>query len=96
MIVKFHYLQDKLKALAANHNQLDWHGEKVRFFTDDSPTTSKQRASYVTVKSLLFNKKVKFRLVYPAVLRVEHENQSYNFKSSDDAQQFYDHHFPTG
>lgn len=95
MIVKFHYLQDKVKALAANRNQLDWRGEKVSFFADYSPTTSKQRASYATVKSPLFNKKVKFHLVYPAV-HVEHENQSYNFKSLDDAQQFYDRLFPTG
>lgn len=75
MIVKFHCLQDKVKCLAAKHNQLDWCGEKVRFFADYSPPTSKQCTSYATVKLLLFNKKVTFRLVYPAVLFVEHENQ---------------------
>lgn len=96
MIVKLHYLQDKVTALAANRNQLDWRGEKVRFFADYSPATSNQRASYAKVKSLLYNKKVKFRLVYPAVLHVEFENQNYNFKSSEEAQLFYDQRFPTG
>lgn len=96
MIVKFHYLQDKVRALAANRNQLEWRGEKVRFFADYSPATSKQHASYAKVKLLLFNKKVKFRLVYPAVLRVEHENLNYSFKSAEEAQRFCDQHFPTG
>ncbi len=41
MIVKFLYLQGKIRALAANQNQLNWCGEKVRFFADYSPATSK-------------------------------------------------------
>ncbi len=82
MIMKFHYLQDKVRAPAANRNQLDWRGEKIRFFAHYSLDTSKQRASYAKVKSLLFNKKVKFCLIYPVV---ENENQNYNFKSLEEA-----------
>ena len=94
MIVRFHYLQDKIRALAGNPKQLEWRGAKVRFFTDYSPATSKQRAAFANVKSLLYQKKVTFRLIYPAVLRVEHEEETHNFKTPAEAQQFYNQHFP--
>ena len=92
MIVRFHYFQDKARALKADRNKLIWRGRKVLFFPDYTAATAKLRASFSKVKSLLYAKKVQFRLVFPAVLKVEFKNKTYVFKTAADAMQFYNQH----
>ena len=92
MIVRFHYFQDKARALQADRNQLKWRGQKVLFFPDYAAATAKLRASFSKVKSLLFAKKVRFRLVFPAVLKVEFKNRNLVFKTAADAMKFYNQH----
>lgn len=89
MIVRFHYFQDKARALKADRNQLNWRGRKVLFYPDYAAATAKLRASFSRVKSLLYAKKVQFRLVFPAVLKVDFKNRTYVFKTAADAMQFY-------
>ena len=92
MIVRFHYFQDKARALKADRNQLNWRGHKVLFYPDYAAATAKLRASFSRVKSLLFAKKIKFRLVFPAVLKVDFKNKTHIFKTAADALQFYNRH----
>lgn len=93
MIVRFHYYQDKVRALRSDRNRLNWRGQKVLFFPDYGTSTAKQRASFARVKSLLYERKVKFRLAYPALLKVDFEGETHDFKTASEAQRFYDRHF---
>lgn len=92
MIVRFHYYQDKVRALKADRNHLVWRDQKVLFFPDYAPETVKLRASFKKIKSLLWSKKVSFRLTFPAVLKVQFKNKTRIFKNAADATQFYDKH----
>ena len=89
MIVRFHYFQDKARALKADRNQLTWRGRKVLFYPDYANATAKLRSSFSKIKSLLFEKKVRFRLVFPAVLKVDFDGSTHIFKTATDAMKFY-------
>jgi len=94
MIVRFHYYRDRARALGGDRNRLVWRGRKMAFFPDYATNTAKQRATFVRVKTLLYEKKVKFRLVYPALLKVDYGGKEHAFKTATEAQLFYDRHFP--
>lgn len=89
MIVRFHYFQDKARALAADRNQLTWRGRKVLFYPDYASATAKLRSSFSEIKSLLFKQKVRFRLVFPAVLKVDFDDSTHVFKTAAEAMKFY-------
>ena len=90
MIVRFHYFQDKMRALRADRSLLQWKGQKVMFYPDYAPATAKLRATFSKVKAQMWKKNVRFRLVFPAILKVEFKNKTHVFKTAGDAQQFYE------
>lgn len=90
MIIKFHYYQDKDRAVRCNRSKLVYRGQRVFFQQDYSAVVNKKRAKFNPVKALLYEKKVKFGLLFPAVLRVDYDGKTHNFGTAEDAQKFYD------
>ncbi|XP_061880843.1 uncharacterized protein LOC133656224 isoform X1 [Entelurus aequoreus] len=46
MIVRFHYFQDKMRALRADRSLLQWKGQKIMLYPDYAPATVKLRATF--------------------------------------------------
>ncbi len=79
-VVCFHRFQEKEKALRwARTHDIEFKGVKLRMYPHMSATLAKQRASFKNIKQLLYEKGIWFQLLYPARLRVQLENQTYNF-----------------
>ncbi len=71
MIVKFHYYQDKERALRVSRDKLIYRGDRVTFYPDYSMSVNKKRVAFNPVKTLLYQRGVKFRMIFPAVLKVD-------------------------
>lgn len=94
MIVKFHYYGDK--KLRVSWDTLNNHAERVIFFPDYSATVNKKQPTFNPVKSLLYRKGVKFRMIFPAVLKVDYDGKTHSFDTANEAQDFYGRHFGDG
>ena len=94
-IVRFHYLSDKERVLRGERDaqQLKYHGQNVYFFPDMTTNIAKKRASFAGVKRCLYEKQVRFSLLFPARLRVEHRGEKRFFECPKEAQTFYDSQF---
>ena len=92
MIVRFHYFQDKTRALTTNRNQLRWRDQRILLFSDYSAHAAKQRASFTRVKALLFARRIRFRLIFPAILKVDFMNKTHTFPTAEEAQKYYNEH----
>ncbi|KAG7283870.1 hypothetical protein CRUP_034057 [Coryphaenoides rupestris] len=65
-----------------------------RYQTKDmTASVAKKRADVADVKRSLYEKQVKYSLLFPAHLRVEYRGEKKVFESPKDAQGFYDSHF---
>lgn len=90
-IVCFHKFQEKENTLHfARAHDVQFRGISLRIYPDWTRALAKRRAEFKDVKRLLYQKKVWFRLRYPAKLRVKFGGKTYNFSSPQEAQQFYD------
>lgn len=96
MIVKFHYYQDKERVLRTNGGKLTYRGQQVILYSDYSAIVNQKRAALNPVKALFYQKKVKFGLLFLAVLRVHQDGETHHFDTAAKAQQFYDKHIHNG
>ena len=90
-LVCFSRFQQKEAALRwARNHELRYGGTVIRMFHDHSAALAKKRAAFNGIKQALYQKNVRFHLIYPARLRVTHGDDVLTFDSPDEAQRFYD------
>ena len=90
-LVCFSRFQQKEAALRwARNHELRYGGTVIRMFQDHSAALAKKRAAFNGIKQALYQKNVRFHLIYPARLRVTHGDDVLTFDSPDEAQRFYD------
>ena len=89
-VVCFLCYQQREAALQwARNHVVNYQGTTLRFYPDLSPALARKQAAYNDVKRALFQKAVRFRMMYPARLVVTFEAQTFTFESPEDAQEFY-------
>lgn len=89
-VICFHRFQEREKVLRwARQNELKYQDTTLRVYPDVSAITAKKRAAFNRIKQALYQKGVKFRLLFPARLQVTHEEETFTFESPEAAQAFY-------
>lgn len=89
-LVCFSRFQQKEAALRwGRNNELKYQGAIIRIYPDLNAALAKKRAAFNGIKGALYQKNVRFNLLYPARLRVMHGNDVHTFSSPDEAQRFY-------
>lgn len=61
----------------------------LRVYPDVSAVTAKKWAAFNKIKQALYQKGVKFRLLFPARLQVSYKDGTFTFESPEAAQAFY-------
>lgn len=90
-LVCFQSHQEKERILQwARQNTIIYRGVTLRMYPDYSAALSRKRADFNGIKQAFYKKGVKFRLRYPAVLRVFHKGKTFNFNTPKEAQAYYD------
>lgn len=90
-VVCFNRFQEKETILRwARAHKPEFNGSELRFFPDMSANVAKKRAAFKGVKQLLWEKKIRFHLRYPALLRVHLNDETLDFATPKEAQEFYD------
>lgn len=91
-ILCFHRYQEKNRVLqlAIQKRQLMYDGKKIFIFQDLSPRLASKRNAFKKVKSLFYEKGIKFSMRYPATLLVNFEGSRFSFDSAESAEAFYD------
>lgn len=88
-LVCFSRFQQKEAALRwARNHELKYQGATIRIYQDVSPALAKKRAAFNGVKQALYQKNIRFRLLYPARLRVMHGDVTFTFDTPGEAQKF--------
>ena len=95
-IVRFHYLQDKERALKCRKERLEFRENTILLFPDVPTSIAKKRASFAAVKTSFWEKNVKMYTQDNGSLRVVHEGQRFVFDCPVEAQKFYEQHFSDG
>lgn len=89
-LVCFNRFQDKERLLNfARQNTLQYKNVTVRIYPDFSTSVSKKRKGFNDIKHALYSKGIKFRLRFPATLRVFFEGDTLDFDTPEEAQTFY-------
>lgn len=79
-LICFHHFQEREKVLRwARQNELQYRGAKLRVYPDVSVATAKKGAAFNKVKQAFYQKRVKFRLLFPARLQVSYEDETFTF-----------------
>lgn len=96
MIVRFHRYVEKEAVLrwAKSHKDSSYNGHKIKIFEDFSAAVARSRAAFNPVKGRLYRRGVRFGMLFPARLRVTHNNREYVFNSPEAAETFYRQTFP--
>lgn len=91
VIVRFHRYIDKEKVLqwAKEHRDMTYRGHRIKFYEDFSANVAKRRAAFNQVKSALFQKGIRFGMIYPARLRITFNGVNRVFDSPEQAELFY-------
>lgn len=90
-LVCFSRFQQKEAALRwARNHELKFQGATIRIYPDVSAALAKKRAAFNGIKQALYQRNIRFRLLYPARLRVTHGDDVFTFDSPDEAQKFLD------
>lgn len=63
-------------------------GNTLRFYTDYSPATSQLRRAFSEVRKAMWDAGARSFLIYPATLRVTHNNTQHSFTSVQEAEDF--------
>lgn len=93
-LVCFSRFQQKEATLRwARNHELKYQGTTIRVYQDVSATLAKKRAAFNGVKQALYQKNVKFHLLYLAWLRVMCGDDVFTFDLPDVAQKFHDRRF---
>ncbi|KAL0173576.1 hypothetical protein M9458_029544 [Cirrhinus mrigala] len=91
IIVCFHRYQEKERALRwARQHELQYQGKTLRFYPDLSVALSKKRATFKNIKTMLYQKGIRFRFLYPARLRFTHDGETFTFESAPEAEAFFE------
>lgn len=72
---------------------MTFRGHRVFFHENVSAELGRKQAAFREVKALLYTKKIKFRMVYPARLPVSFENAELLFDTPGKAMDFYREHW---
>ncbi|KAI4827512.1 hypothetical protein KUCAC02_030901 [Chaenocephalus aceratus] len=70
-------------------HELKYRDTTLRVYPDVSAITAKKRAAFNKIKQALYQKGVKFRLLFPARLQVSFEDGTFTFETPEDAHAFY-------
>ena len=90
-VVCFHRFQEKERMLQwARQHTATYRNATLRIYPDYSVNLSRRRAEFNDVKQALYQKGIKFQLLYPAVLRVTHDGNTFKFNTPEEAKAFYD------
>lgn len=93
-LVCFSRFQQKEAALRwARNHELKYQGATIRVYQDVSAALAKKKAAFNGIKQALYQKNVRFHLLYPARLRVMCGDDVFTFDSPDEAQKFFDRRF---
>lgn len=93
-LVCFSRFQQKEAALRwARNHELKYQGATIQVYQDVSTTLAKKRAALNGIKQAMYQKNIRFHLLYPAWLRVMCGDDVLTFDSPDEAQKFYDQRF---
>lgn len=89
-IVCFHRFQEKEKALHwARQHDTKFNRVSLRLYPDTSAALAKKLAGFKEVKQSLYQKGIKFQLLYAARLRVKFGEETHTFDSPEAAEAFY-------
>ena len=89
-VICFHRFQEREKVLRwARQHELKHRETTLRVYPDVSAITAKKRAAFNKIKQALYQKGIKFRLLFPARLQVSYEDESFTFETPEDAHAFY-------
>ena len=72
---------------------MEFRGNRVFLHEDVSAELGRKQAAFKEVKALLYAKRVKFRMVYPARLRVLFNSKELHFDTPSKAMAFYREHW---
>ncbi|KAL1276545.1 hypothetical protein QQF64_036168 [Cirrhinus molitorella] len=90
IIVCFHRYQEKEQALLwARQHELQYQGKTLRFYPGLSAALSKKRSAFKNIKTMLYQKGIRFRFLYPARLRLTHDGETFTFESAPKAEAFF-------
>lgn len=88
-VVCFQRHQEKERLLQwARQHTSTYQGATLRIYPDYSAALSKKRAEFNGVKQTLYEKGIKFRLRYPANLRVFHKGKTLDFNTPEEARAY--------
>lgn len=89
-VICFHRFQEREKVFRwARQHELKHRETTLRVYPDVSAITAKKRAAFNKIKQALYQKGVKFRLLFPARLQVSFEDETFTFETPEDAHAFY-------
>lgn len=90
MILKLHNSDDKdrIMRVVKTKKPLVLDGVKLSIFPDLPPAIREQRQTFNEVCEALINKKIRFRMKYPATLCFTHGDKEHSFETPDKAQAF--------
>jgi len=89
-VICFHRFREREKVFRwARQHELKYRETTLRVYPDVSAITAKKRAASNKIKQALYQKGVKFRLLFPARLQVSFENEVFTFETPEDAHAFY-------
>ncbi|CAM4607678.1 unnamed protein product [Leuciscus chuanchicus] len=78
LIIRFHryIVKETVMNWAKSHKVMSYKGHKIKMYEDFSAEVAKKRAAFNKVKSLLYQKEVRFGMLYPARLRAQDDDGS--------------------
>ncbi|KAL0159727.1 hypothetical protein M9458_043452, partial [Cirrhinus mrigala] len=91
LILKLHNFQDKARILQASRaaGQLVYERHNISIFEDFSVAVVRKRQAFGNVKKLLRERGITFAMIYPAILRVQHDGVKL-FKQPEEVAAFLD------
>lgn len=96
-VICFHRYQEKERLLQwARQHTATYRNATLRIYPDFSASLSRKRAGFKDIKQSLYQKGIRFQLLYPAILRVTHNGQTFKFNTPEEAKAFYDHRVVEG
>ncbi len=92
-VVCFPHFREKAWALRwARLNELKYKGTVLRTYLDLSTVLAKKRASFNSIKQILYQRKTAFHLLYPTRLRITVGDETHVFETPEEAKSWYDRH----
>lgn len=90
--LRLHNFADKqlIMQSARNMGEIVVAGSRIHFFEDFSPALEKQRRDFTEVKKTFRALGIPYRMIYPAVLRVNAEDEVHLFKTPAEEQRYAD------